>query len=1370
MNKTIIISLILAVLMISSSLVVIDSGLNKGHSGSAALPYSTASQNYTLTFKENGLENLFPGSMNWTVIIRNSSAGALHYFTGTQGTVTLAAGSYVYYEAYNYFQDEIFPSYFTVNSNMTFNVNFTVPHKFTFIGTGLSSQNTWGVTMTPFTLSNMYTPNATAKGGSNVVYYGTDTSYSYDWYEVHNGTMTKLGSSYLSINSADQNFTYKLPLNSLSNVTVKEANLPSGTSWFLAPQNPGLSTQETSGSTINLTLQDGPSTYTYGYVLHNGQSINIGNVTLNAGSSNSYTLQFPTLTNVSFNDVQPYPAYTNGWGVQGQFSSSGMINSFNVSASFELDYVWLPDSAKVNVTPYIIYGFTTTYSGTGGYLVPWPSYTIDVSSSTAPQSVQFTSYTTTSVKVAGIPSGSYATITGNGAGLSGYSETVSSGQSFNILAPNGTYSFGMSLSTPIRESFSFNVTVGGNNPTSSIMLYGVTFPSPSSSLIGASVWGNGLSSIFDTTTSTQGTSLVGYLPNGSYGYYVTDINAGPSNIGIPESGAFNITGASVTINENFPTQFYNATVTAVGLAPSTQWNADFSAMTGNGFSAITVLTTKTSGSLWLPAGEYELGLNKASNTTQDFASNGTTINVTAAGPNVFDLNITPYSYITFHESGLLPGSSWSVTLNGNTYTSTGSSITATVNLGFKTGSYPFVIGNVKGYSSNPGSGSVNLSNTNGNTNFVVPVVFTSNGRFGDFTNINTFTLSDMKLHQGSYLSSDSTSNGGPIAFDKARGNVYIGYSKSDVAGILVLNSSTYAIVASIPLQTYGNVVSMVVDQATGYLYASYSYEYSGYIISINLNTFTTSITPTGYVQPVSLLVDPVTGALYAGTSYSVYVFNPYSLAVESVIPMPGTAYFNPFYYDQPIGLEYSNATGMIYATGYTSNSIVEINPGTNTISGQFAFSYPKNAYLLTGGSALDSKNGNIYLEMTMYVSPETFSSQLEVFNPASGTFLNPISLPYGTDFMIAVNPANGNLYAPIDTYVSPNYNYSSLSVGILAEINVSSNKVIDTFSTGLQTYQAAVNPLNGNVLVSNSASGAINIISSSSTFGYLSGTVSNKEANITVDGLPIQVVNGAFNVTLAPGTYYLTAYANGSAPVFKEVTVSAFATTSVSISMNQSTTYRVYGQVSPGTASVMLDGLGASVNSTGGYSIYVSAGKYTLSAYMAGYFPYSASLDVASNMEVNLSLQKEPTPTSMQTLGDVTGDGFNVTLSNLTAGSESISLNFTSPGNGILTIEVPYSVMKNVSVSDILNSSVYINGKPYSDFSVTISSNFTVILKVSGLKGDPQLVWAYGPAAVIPPPLKTPPGTSPLLWVAVGAIVVIAAIGGTSYYMRRKKS
>ncbi len=83
--------------------------------------------------------------------------------------------------------------------------------------------------------------------------------------------------------------------------------------------------------------------------------------------------------------------------------------------------------------------------------------------------------------------------------------------------------------------------------------------------------------------------------------------------------------------------------------------------------------------------------------------------VTMLGPISEVANFVGLEEISFEESGLPSGTSWSVTFSGNTSSSMGSSINFTAASGV---TYNYTVGPVTGYVASPSSGSVNLTGSN----------------------------------------------------------------------------------------------------------------------------------------------------------------------------------------------------------------------------------------------------------------------------------------------------------------------------------------------------------------------------------------------------------------------------------------------------------------------------------------------------------------------------------------------------------------------------------------------------------------------------------------------------------------------------------
>lgn len=287
-------------------------------------------------------------------------------------------------------------------------------------------------------------------------------------------------------------------------------------------------------------------------------------------------------------------------------------------------------------------------------------------------------------------------------------------------------------------------------------------------------------------------------------------------------------------------------------------------------------------------------------------------------------------------------------------------------------------------------------------------------------------------------------------------------------------------------------------------------------------------------------------------------------------------------------------------------------------------------------------------------------------------------------------------------------------------------------------------------------------------YGYLVGSVIPGYAFISASGIVIPVTGGHFNQSLSPGQYLVSAEASGYVSHDYLANITQSKTTYLNISLKKaSLSYVISGQVKPVNASIMFGTSVAYVNSTGYYDISLPKGTYSYSVTDTGYFPSTGNISVDTNLVVNFKLIAEPPPQSVKVAHNITALGYNVTISNLTSGNGNISLTYTSSANGTLVVMLPYSEVKNATVSDILSSKVYINRTQYSNFTVALSSingTFSVILTVYGLKGDPILEWAYSPSVhVVPPPPVPPPSnkTSPTSFFTTQIMYTIIAVGAT---------
>ncbi len=435
-------------------------------------------------------------------------------------------------------------------------------------------------------------------------------------------------------------------------------------------------------------------------------------------------------------------------------------------------------------------------------------------------------------------------------------------------------------------------------------------------------------------------------------------------------------------------------------------------------------------------------------------------------------------------------------------------------------------------------------------------------------------------------------------------------------------------------------------------------------------------------------------------------------------------------------------------TSLSSNGNFTVNVTGNSSSGSFfgssSSSFNGTINKLTGFPALNTTNLS---QLNAGISPfpyyTTVTTNVTV-SVAAGTFV--------TDELHGSITTNGNI-STITIYVD-----ATSGVVVRLEFNASFS-----FGSLLMFMNESLSLTSTNIPMTGGAG------------GYLSGTVSPSGATLIVNGIAVPVQNGTYNVSLEPGHYYVSATMNGYQAKTYGVNITAGVTTERSVVLSPIAGFvTISGTVTPSLGSVVfVGGHPAYVNQiTGDYSISVAKGNYTISAFHSGYFPVSKNITATASQTENFVLVKVPTATSVKVNGKTNATGYNVTITNVANMNGFVTANFTATKNGTLSVSIPFSDMKNATVADILNSSVYVNGTRDRNFSITFSSNFTIILTVYNLSGgDPTLYWTYSPSAVLPSsPSSSPPSISPLEdGVVIGVLVAVIAAVAVMMVKRRKK-
>ncbi|MCW6168960.1 MAG: thermopsin [Thermoplasmatales archaeon] len=195
----------------------------------------------------------------------------------------------------------------------------------------------------------------------------------------------------------------------------------------------------------------------------------------------------------------------------------------------------------------------------------------------------------------------------------------------------------------------------------------------------------------------SGTSHSFQLTNGSYTYTVatSDHTYKPSAY----SGSFPVDGTAVTVSITFSEVTYFIIFTESNLPSGSTWYVN---ITGHDSGPITASTYTLS----LPNGTYSYTVSTSDHTYGPSSSSGS---VAVAGSTASkSVSFAELYTVTFTESGLSSGTSWSVTLNGTTESST----TNTITFSLPNGTYSYTIANISGYNISKPSGSVTVNGKN----------------------------------------------------------------------------------------------------------------------------------------------------------------------------------------------------------------------------------------------------------------------------------------------------------------------------------------------------------------------------------------------------------------------------------------------------------------------------------------------------------------------------------------------------------------------------------------------------------------------------------------------------------------------------------
>jgi hypothetical protein len=240
-----------------------------------------------------------------------------------------------------------------------------------------------------------------------------------------------------------------------------------------------------------------------------------------------------------------------------------------------------------------------------------------------------------------------------------------------------------------------NTTIVVPNATASSADYAVTFTEHS--LPSGTSWSVTLNGVLESSvTPTIGFSVA----NGTYAYSVGTTTGYTAN---PSSGAITVNGAAIgqtiafttSVGGDFPVMF-----TESGLTTGTNWAVTFNGVS-NGSSSTTIGFRAANGS-------YTYSVSSVNGFSSSPSSGSVTVRGASTGQSIeFTSTAAMQTYgVTFTETGLAAGASWTVSLGGVLR----SSAATTVEFNEPSGTYTFLVPQMSGFqAAQPWTGSITVN-------------------------------------------------------------------------------------------------------------------------------------------------------------------------------------------------------------------------------------------------------------------------------------------------------------------------------------------------------------------------------------------------------------------------------------------------------------------------------------------------------------------------------------------------------------------------------------------------------------------------------------------------------------------------------------
>ncbi|MCL5786524.1 MAG: hypothetical protein M1151_07680 [Candidatus Thermoplasmatota archaeon] len=922
--------------------------------------------NYKITFAESGLQS----GTSWNITAYNHNH-SVYYYNSTTGTSMIAFlpnGTYNYSADANGVRET--HEFNVTGSPVSISIKFPTFYKVTFAETGLPSGQSWGIAAGNHDYSVNYN-NATT--GTSMIAFLPNGTYNYS--ADANGVRE---THEFNVTGSPVSISIKFP--TFYKVTFTETGLPSGMSWIINVYGESVSlSNKTSGGTITEYLPNGTYTCKFG---PDGSTVEKHPLQV-AGAPLSVSLVFPTLYAVTFT-ASGLRAGAE-WSIYIDNSNGSLVYQNHTSGSSMLEYLpaWTLNYSAREVSVTVTHEFTVI--GTSAFTVTFPELYV----------ITFTQ--------SGLKSGQTWTLSVSNSNGTVYYSNSTSGTSMIAYIPNGTYTFNaIAGSVSISKSFSFSAGTPSSLAIVFAKVFEVTFTEtnapPGAEWTIHAYNSNGTVNYYNSTT---GTSMIAYIPNGTYNYTASVDNA----VAIHE---FSVTGAPLSLNVIFPTQ-YAITFTQSGVPSAISWTLHV--YTWN-FTVSNYYTSEGSSTIvYLPNGTYNY-------TAQVDVQGSVTIPATefkvTAAPATINLKFPRFWYVNFIRSGIASGTTWVVDFNGSSASTTGSMISFAEMNGTN---YPYTVNSVSGYNVTPSTGqqTVNGANVSISVKYTAinyKVTFTETGLLSGYWYLNLTGNSE----NGTAFSrlSGPLSTGGSYSFYLPFGSYVYNVSTTNKAYVPKSYSTQLQVSGTSAIQVVFMLPYSVIFTETGLASGT------SWTVTLNGTSNTSTGTSIGFEVP-------------NGTSYS-YTVSPvagYSASPSSgTFPISGsgktiTVTFTPIQKTQQKYDVTFTESGLPSGTSWT----VTFNGSSNTSTGtSIGFEVPNGtSYSYTvspvAGYSASPSSGTFPISGSGKIISVTFTPVTKTATKYSVTFTET-GLPSGTSWYVILNGTNESSTSSTITFQVVNGTYS----------------------------------------------------------------------------------------------------------------------------------------------------------------------------------------------------------------------------------------------------------------------------------------------------------------------------------------------------------